>query len=133
MTPAERAQIQSLIDDFHARFLEVVARGRPALAPEAVARLADGRVYSARQAKEAGLVDEIAYLPEAVEETKRRAGLTEARVVVYHRPREWRENLYSVSAPAPPRAEGAAAADALARALRAGPAFLYLWWPGLAD
>jgi protease-4 len=128
MNPAERAQLQSVIDDLYGRFLEVVEKGRPGLAAEAVRRLADGRVYSARQAKEAGLVDELGYLPDAVDELKRRAGLEEVRVVAYHRPRELRENLYSASASAEPSAlEGHL--PALSAALR-GPSFLYLWWPG---
>jgi protease-4 len=122
MSGAERAQLQSVVDDLQARFLEVVRAGRPQLAPEAVARLADGRIYTARQALEAGLVDEIGYLPEAVRELERRAGLESSRVIVYHRPREMRENLYSASAGPAPRT----AADALA-----APAFLYLWAPGL--
>jgi protease-4 len=122
MTEAERAQLQSVVDDLQARFLEVVRAGRPRLDAEAVARLADGRIYTARQAKEAGLVDEIGYLPETVKEVERRAGLSTSRVVVYHRPRELRENLYSASAGPVPRA----AAEGLAR-----PAFLYLWAPGL--
>ncbi len=122
MTEAERAQLQSVLDDLHARFLEVVRAGRPQLAAESVERLADGRVYTARQASAAGLVDGIAYLPEAVQELKQRAGLERARVVVYHRPREVRENLYSASA-GPASRPGAAA---LGQA-----AFLYLWAPGL--
>jgi protease IV len=129
MTPAEQEQLQSVIDDLFASFVEVVRRGRPALPAEALTRLADGRIYSARQAKDAGLVDDLGYLPDAVDELERRAGVEEARVVVYHRPREWRENLYSASAPPEPRTlleGGSRAAAALG-----GPAFLYLWWPGL--
>ena len=129
MTPAEHAQLQSVIDDLFAGFVEVVRRGRPALAAEAVTRLADGRIYSARQAKEAGLVDDLGYLPEAVDELKRRIGAAETRVVVYHRPREWRENLYSASAAPEPRLlrdDSSRLAVALG-----GPTFLYLWSPGL--
>ena len=73
---------------------------------------------------------EIAYLPDAVKELAKRAGLTEARVVVYHRPREWRENLYSSSAVPEPRFERSGGAAALRGALPE-PTFLYLWSPGL--
>jgi protease-4 len=132
MSADERAQLQSVIDDLYGGFVEVVRRGRPALSAEAVARLADGRIYSARQAKEAGLVDDLGYLPDAVEELKRRAGLAEAQVVVYHRQREWRENLYSASATPEPRLSlGAPSVPGLPGAAPGGPAFLYLWWPGL--
>ena len=129
MRPEERAQLQSLIDDLYARFLEVVGKGRPALDAGTIRRLADGRVYSATQAQAAGLVDGIAYLPDAVKELTARAGLTEARVVVYHRSREWRENLYSASPLPEPRLE-LGGAGAL-RAALPEPTFLYLWSPGL--
>jgi hypothetical protein len=58
-----------------------------------------------------------------VQELKQRAGLERARVVVYHRRREARENLYSASAGPTPRTAAAAALGE--------PAFLYLWAPGL--
>jgi protease IV len=129
MRPDERVQLQSVIDDMYARFLEVVGKGRPALDAATVKRLADGRVYSAKQAQAAGLVDGIAYLPEAIVELAQRAGLTEARVVVYHRPREFRENLYSASPAKEPRLETGSAAAV--RAALPEPTFLYLWSPGL--
>jgi protease-4 len=128
MTPAERAQLQSVIDDLHGRFVEVLRAGRPALDPAAAARLADGRIYSARQAREAGLVDDVGYLGDAVAELERRLGVTQSRVVAYRRPREWSENLYSRSAAPAPRVE-LGGRDPLADLLP-GPGFLYLWWPG---
>ncbi len=125
MTEAERAQLQSVIDGLQERFVEVVSRGRPQLSRARVQALADGRVYSARQALEHGLVDGLASLPDTVEETRQRAGLERAHVVVFHRSREWRENLYST-----PRPFGAGLdLSALLPPVRP-PAFLYLWWPG---
>ena len=61
---------------------------------------------------------------------QRRAGLASSRVVIYHRPREYRQNLYTRGA--------GAAAHAAARAARrrcrcARPGFLYLWAPGRPD
>jgi len=95
MRPAERTQLQSVIDDLFGRFKEVVVKGRPALTPDKVAALADGRVYSARQALDAGLVDQLGYLEEAVADLEKRAGISESRVVVYHRSGQVRENIYS--------------------------------------
>ena len=69
---------------------------------ETIKKLADGRVYSGEQAKASGLVDEIGYLDDAVEVAKKKAGLTEARVVTYRRPGEYQNNIYSrMVAPAP--------------------------------
>jgi hypothetical protein len=126
MAPEEREMIQSVLDDLYRRFQEVVATGRPTLGAERVAELADGRIYSAPQAHAAGLIDGISDLPGAIEEARRRAGLEKARVVSYHRRREWRENLYTrPSAPATPLLDAAA----LLGVLRT-PSFLYLWRPG---
>jgi protease-4 len=129
MRPDERAQLQGVINQLSSRFQEVVAQGRPGLSRERIRELADGRVYTAEQAKEAGLVDAIGYLEDGIAEAKRRAGLSEARVVTYHRGRESRENIYSELAPAPRPGLGASdLAASLLPTLR-GPEFLYLWWP----
>lgn len=95
MTPQERAQLSSVIADLFARFEDVVAKGRPSLTREKVAALSDGRVYSAQQALDAGLVDQLGYLEDAVAEIEKAANITESRVVVYHRANQTRENIYS--------------------------------------
>lgn len=125
MTAPERAYLQTIVDDMHLRFQEVVVEGRPALDAERVRFLADGRVYTAGQALENGLVDAVGYMPDAIDELKRRIQAPELRVVAYHREREWRANLYSSTAPPPPKA-GLAERLGVDR----GPGFLYLWWPG---
>jgi protease-4 len=139
MTPAERAQLQSVIDELYARFCEVVAAGRPKLGLERVHALADGRAFAAPQALEAGLVDRIAYLPDAIDEARRRAGVAKARVILYRRDSEWAENIYSraplgagprTATPSPPGELRLDLGLGLRPPLR-GPAFLYLWWPGL--
>ena len=101
MRPEEREQIQSVVDDLAARFREVVEKGRPKLDSDDVARLADGRIYSAPQALEAGLIDAIGHLEDAVATLEQRLQLEESRVVVYHRPSEYRTNLYTRSLDAP--------------------------------
>ncbi|MBE0616526.1 MAG: signal peptide peptidase SppA [Proteobacteria bacterium] len=65
MTEEERAVFQGLIDDLFAQFVDAVAQGR-GLSPEAVRNLADGRVYSGRQALELGLVDRLGGFWDAV-------------------------------------------------------------------
>jgi len=127
MRPEERAQIQSVIDDMYQRFLSVVREGRPSLAPEQVAKLADGRIYSAQQALANGLVDQVGGIEETVGVARARAGLAEARVVTYHRPREYRKNLFTAAL-----AQGAPEADVWPgpKLRLPEPAFLYLWAPG---
>ena len=139
LRPEERAQLQSIVDDLHARFRTIVAEGRPELPADRVGELADGRVFSAPQALENGLVDRVGTLREAVRMLEDRLGVSESRVVRYHRPREIRRNLYSrIPDPRPPRlapsgdlATELAGSFALRRldGILSRSGFLYLWWP----
>jgi protease-4 len=128
MRPEERDYMQTIIDDLHARFREVVVAGRPELGAERVAELADGRVYLASRALELGLIDGIGDIEESVARLSELAGISgPVRVVSYHRPSEWRNNLFT-------RAPGAPAIQLdLTRLLGPlpGPGFHYLWIPGL--
>jgi len=126
LTPEERAIFQSVIDDLQRQFLaKVVARRK--LSPEVVRKLADGRVYTADQALAHGLVDRIGYMADAVEIARKAADLEEARVVVYHRPREYRATYYA-RADAPAGGMEASLSQMAAFATP-GPRFFYLWWP----
>ena len=58
MTDEQKAIFQSLIDDAYSQFVDVVAKGRH-MTVDQVKALADGRVYTAEQAKSNGLIDEI--------------------------------------------------------------------------
>ena len=56
LTPDERAYLQTLLDDMQAEFVDAVAFGRN-LSRETILPLADGRVFTGRQALELKLVD----------------------------------------------------------------------------
>lgn len=68
MTEEERKIFQGLVNDGFARFKQVVQSGRPALKehPEKLDTLATGQVFAADQALEAGLVDKIGFLDDAI-------------------------------------------------------------------
>ncbi len=97
MTPAERAYFQSMVDGFYAAFVDVVCQGRPGLTREQVLTLADGRVYLANEALEAGLIDRIGTIHDAIDCAKSRAGIKRAKVVAYHRADDWTPNVYAKS------------------------------------
>ncbi len=126
LTDEERAVFQGVIDDMHARFVRLIAASR-SLPEDRVRGLADGRIYTAEQARALGLVDGVGYLDDAVDVARQAAGLTEARVIMYHRPREYRATFYS-STPVAPTAE-AAVAQLAALVGGVGPRFFYLWYP----
>jgi protease-4 len=112
-SPEEKQMMQAVIDNFYRSFVEVVAQGRK-LNPAQCRQVADGRIFTASQALDLGLVDRVGYLDDAIKLAQERAGLEEARVVRYNRPGSYRPTIYS----------GLPDLDL------AGPHFLYLWWPG---
>jgi protease-4 len=124
LTPEERAIFQSVIDDLHRQFVaKLVERRR--LGAATAAALADGRIYTAEQALGHKLIDRIGYVPDALEVARRAAGLDEARVIVYKRPREYRATYYA-------RAETDAGTFEMLSQLAGfagGPKFLFLWAP----
>ncbi|HJR01978.1 MAG TPA: signal peptide peptidase SppA [Methylomirabilota bacterium] len=126
LTEPERAVFQGIIDDMYGRFVGLIVQSRR-MPEERVRGLADGRVYTADQALRLGLVDRIGYLEDVVALAKERAGLDQAKVVMYHRPKEYRANIYSLTPP-PTSAESTLAQFAAAFG-GGGPRFLYLWWP----
>lgn len=66
MSDEERGLLQTVMDDVHKQFIEAVAEGRSLEVPE-VQALADGRIFTGRQAKAAKLVDELGNLDDAIQ------------------------------------------------------------------
>lgn len=75
-TAAELALRQRTANEIYGRFLDLVAEGR-GMEPEAVAQVAEGRVWSGMNAKGLGLVDELGGLNDAIEATAVLAELEE--------------------------------------------------------
>ncbi len=65
LTAEQREILQSLIDEAYDQFVGIVAEGRK-MSVEEVKVLADGRIYTAKQALENGLIDKIGTYEEAV-------------------------------------------------------------------
>jgi protease-4 len=81
MSEEDRALLQGVLDDVHAQFIEAVAAGR-AMQIEQVRNLADGRIFTGRQAKSVSLVDELGDLQEAIKLAARLVGIPgEPRVI----------------------------------------------------
>lgn len=84
MTQDERRLLQDLLDDVYLQFVEAVAEGR-GLDREAVLALADGRIFSGRQARGLQLVDALGGLQEAVELAAELGGIPGKPRVLYPR------------------------------------------------
>ncbi len=65
MGEGDRRILQAVMDDVHRQFIHAVAEGR-SLPVKEVRPLADGRIFTGRQAKEMGLVDELGNLHDAI-------------------------------------------------------------------
>ncbi|WKZ18680.1 MAG: signal peptide peptidase SppA [Candidatus Jettenia sp. CY-1] len=129
MTEEERKIFQGVLDTMYERFLAVIVKNRNGngLDLKGVKSLADGRIYTAQQALEHKLVDQIGYLDDAILLAKKEAELTEARVVIYHRPGAYKNNIYSKLAG--PHAINLVNFDLRTFVKSGTPSFMYLWAP----
>ena len=86
----ERAVLQALVDESFQDFKDIVRRGRPKLGADAVAldSVATGQIFTAKQARAAGLVDRIGFIESAIERAAELAGYStdDVRCVKYRRP-----------------------------------------------
>lgn len=81
MTDEERRILQSLLDDVHGQFIEAVQEGR-GMTRDQVLPLADGRIFTGRQALELGLVDETGDLQDAIRKAGELSGIKGAPTVL---------------------------------------------------
>ncbi len=95
MKEEDRRILQEVLDDVHDQFIQAVADGR-SLPIADVTQLADGRIFTGRQAKEVGLVDGLGNLDDAIELAAQLAGIEgEPTVVEPRKPFSIREFLDS--------------------------------------
>lgn len=82
MTKEERDIMQTMVDNAYQGFVNVIASGRN-MSEESVRKIADGRIYDGRQAKEIKLIDELGYFEDTVEAMKKDYKLGNVKVVEY--------------------------------------------------
>ena len=79
LTEEQIAILQSLVDDSFDRFVQAVVEGR-GLTEADVRKLADGRIYTAKQALDDGLIDSIGLLDDALADMMNANGLQDVNV-----------------------------------------------------
>ncbi|EKO31975.1 signal peptide peptidase SppA [Leptospira santarosai] len=105
LSPEQRKLLQSIVDDLFEKFFEVVKNGRPGKNPVELRKIADGRIFTASQALQHGLIDRIGYFDNAVQETmalpnyKKTAGNNSPRIIYYSQSTEKKANFYQVQSP----------------------------------
>jgi protease-4 len=67
-------------------FLEVIDENRDSLDAEKTRSLATGQIYTAKDAKKLGMVDEIGFLEDALEELKKITGQADPEIISYQFP-----------------------------------------------
>ena len=115
--PRQLALLQKLIDDMQARFSRIVADSRnldPAVRPD----LFDGRIFSAGEALEQGLIDQIGYWEDALASTARLLDTDELRVIRYEAQQSFMEMMLQGKSPV-----------SLPDLKLHSPQFMYLWRP----
>lgn len=88
MTAEDRELLQGVVGDIHNQFVEVVARRRD-LPLERAKKIADGRIFTGRQAKELGLIDELGNLQDAIDAAAEMAGIKGKPQVIYSKKRRF--------------------------------------------
>jgi protease-4 len=87
MTDAERKLLQSVIDDTYDQFVEVLVENRN-LSEEEALKIADGSIFTGRQAKKLGLVDELGDLEDAIKIAGKMAGIEGPPKIIKERVRK---------------------------------------------
>src|SRR5580704_13038986 len=93
MTPAERAYMQSLIDNMYGQFVKAVADGRHAKEAD-IKAIADGRVWTGQEALSMHLIDQIADFQAAVDDTAKAVNIKGEPVLVH--PERRRETAFDL-------------------------------------
>ena len=82
MTDEERQILQNMVNNSYEGFVKVISEGRH-LSVDQVKKIADGRVYDGRQAKDLKLIDGFGYLDDVISQMKKDEKLKGAQVVRY--------------------------------------------------
>lgn len=85
MTPEQQAIFEASIAESYAEFVQIIVNGRN-LSEEKVLKLADGRIYTGRQALANGLVDELGNFQNAIDKAADLGGISGTpRTIEYER------------------------------------------------
>ena len=88
MDEDDKAVMQALVDESFDDFRNIVRSGRPDLTDDDLAKATTGQVFTAKQARDLGLVDKLGFIEDAIDRVKELASLEETpiSVVEFRRP-----------------------------------------------
>lgn len=112
LTQEQYGIMQGLVDEAFTQFVEIVCNGR-AMDEAKVRELSDGRIYSAKQAKDNGLIDEIGSYEDAMAAFAEEKELAED--ITYYAPisdtYDWMTSLYGIVQSLKPQSDTELATD----------------------
>ncbi len=123
----ERMVMQQMVNEFYARFKDVVKTNRH-LDDAMLVAVSDGRVFTGVRAVEVGLADQTGLLPDAIDLAKKMGNASDAKVVLYKRPYGYGGSIYAQGQAPTPQANVFEVNIAPKSILPTG--FYYLWEPG---
>ncbi len=125
MTAQEKKQLTTLAEEYHANFKHVVRANRPQVPANASAF--DGRIVSASQAQQEGLIDAVGFLPDVIERARQLAKVESVQVVMYRRPESPARSLYATVPNRPTKMNGTDNTSIPGLDRSKWPLFLYMW------
>ena len=126
----ERKLWENILDQSFQKFIGVIDENREELDAAAVKVLATGQIFTADDAKQNKLIDEIGYEDEALKALKEKLKLKDARVITYHSPLTLAEQILgsAVQVKQPVDPWKALIDASVPRAL-----YICSWWPSLPE
>lgn len=122
-----RKVMKGLIDEFYARFVNVVKTHRHLTDDATIALVTDGRVFSGAQAQQLGLVDKTGLLEDAIDLARSMAKAPDAKVIGYRRPFGFTGSIYADSGDLQP--QSSVITLDIPEPLKLSAGFYYLWRP----
>ena len=127
-TLEEKEIMQTIINHLYEHFLDVIEKSRNAhLTRREIRKLADGRVYTAKQALDSKLIDKIGYLDETIEMLKKTIGVREVSVISYFGSGGYKGTIYSLKQMSEKPTINLFSLNISNSDLFSGTKFLYIW------
>lgn len=128
-TDAERKVLQRIVNEYYARFKQIVAERRHITDPKQMAYLANGQVFTGTDAVALKLADVNGSLPDAINLARQLAHVPHAKVIMYKRPYGYSGSIYASGDVPTPKASNSLNLTLPGADLFVPPGFYYLWRP----
>ncbi|MBP8083742.1 MAG: signal peptide peptidase SppA [Spirochaetes bacterium] len=127
MTEEEKQLFQEIVDAMYEGFLKVILDSRKDLKEQELRKVADGRIFIAKDALKYGLIDGIGYFNDAVASAEKSAGIENAKIITYVRPDSYRPNVYAGASVTNEGTINVLSIDMDLFSSKFGTRFMYLW------